>query len=45
MLDLILYLIQGTIFLMQDSDLSQDLAPDPDLEVSTNHLNVIIVIT
>ena len=45
MLDLSLYQIPGIIFLTQDSDLFQDLAPDPDLEVSTNHFNVIIVIT
>ena len=30
---------------MQDSDPSQDLIPVLDLEVSTNQLNVIIVIT
>ena len=44
MLDLILYQILGIIFLSQDSDPSQDLIPDLDLEVSTNQLNVIIVI-
>ena len=43
MLDLILYPILGIIFLIQDSDPSQDLIPDLDLEISTNQLNVIIV--
>ena len=43
MLDLILYQIPGIIFLIQDSGPSQDLIPDLDLEVSTNHLSVIIV--
>ena len=44
MLDHASYPILEIIFLTQDSDLSQDLDPDPDLEISTNHLNVIIVI-
>ena len=35
--------MQGIIFLIQDSDPSQDLIPDLDLEISTNQLNVIIV--
>ena len=43
MQDLILYPILEIIFLTQDSDLSQDLTPDLDLEISTNQLNVIIV--
>ena len=43
MQDLILYPIPGIIFLIQDSDPSQDLIPDLDLEISTNQLNVIIV--
>ena len=43
MQDLILYPILGIIFLTQDSDPSQDLIPDLDLEISTNQLNVIIV--
>ena len=43
MLDLIPYPILGIIFLTQDSDLSPDLIPDLDLEISTNQLNVIIV--
>ena len=42
--DLILYPILGIIFLTQDSDPSQDLIPDLDLEISTNQLNIIIVI-
>ena len=41
MQDLILYPILEIIFLTQDSDLSQDLIPDLDLEISTNQLNVI----
>ena len=45
MLDLIPYPILGIIFLTQDSDPSQDLIPDLDLEISTNQLNVIIVTT
>ena len=43
MQDLVLYPILGIIFLTQDSDLSPDLIPDLDLEISTNQLNVIIV--
>ena len=43
MQDLILYPILEIIFLTQDSDPSQDLIPDLDLEISTNQLNVIIV--
>ena len=43
MLDLILDQILRIIFLIQDSGPSQDLIPELDLEVSTNHLNVIIV--
>ena len=43
MLDLVPYPILGIIFLIQDSDHSQDLIPDLDLEVLTNQLNVIIV--
>ena len=43
MQDLILYPILEIISLTQDSDLSQDLIPDLDLEISTNQLNVIIV--
>ena len=37
--------ILETIFQIQDSDPSQDLIPDLDLEISTNQLNVIIVTT
>ena len=44
MQDLVLYPILDIIFLTQDSDPSQDLIPDLDLEISTNQLNVIIVI-
>ena len=43
MLDLIPYPILGIIFLTQDSDLSQDLIPGLDLEISTDQFNVIIV--
>ena len=43
MQDLILYPILEIIFLTQDSDPSQDLIPDLDLEILTNQLNVIIV--
>ena len=43
--DLIPYPILGIIFLTQDSDPSQDLIPDLDLEISTNQFNVIIVTT
>ena len=44
MQDLLLYPILEILFLTQDSDPSQDLIPDLDLEISTNQLNVIIVI-
>ena len=43
MSDHVLYPIQGTVFLIQDSYLSWDLEIDKGLEISTNHLNVIIV--
>ena len=43
MQDLILYPTLEIIFPIQDSDPSQDLIPDLDLEISTNQLNVIIV--
>ena len=45
MQDLILCPILEIIFLTQDSDPSQDLIPDLDLDISTNQLNVIIVTT
>ena len=45
MFDLTLCQIQEIILLMLDSDHSQDLFPDLDLEVSISQLNVIIVTT
>ena len=44
MFNLALYQIQEIILLILDSDHSQDLFPDLDLEVSISQLNVIIVI-
>ena len=44
MFDLAPCQIQEIIFLILDSDHSQDLFPDLDLEISISQLNVIIVI-